>query len=122
MPLNSRKNNSPLYYSISDVAKMLDLKPYVLRYWETEFRELRPMKKKSGSRAYRKKDIDLLVLIKRLLYTEGYTIAGARKRLKVLLKSGSDQLALELNDDRKKQILREIKQEIRKIADVLREE
>lgn len=71
------------YFKIGEVAKLLDLQPYVLRYWETEFDSLDPEKTRSGQRAYRREDIELLVLIKTLLYDEMYTIAGARKQLKL---------------------------------------
>lgn len=70
------------YYSISDVADETELKPYVLRFWEKEFPMLRPKKNRAGNRTYQRKDIDLLMRIKHLLYAEGYTIEGARQRLK----------------------------------------
>ena len=70
------------YYSISDVAEEVELKPYVLRFWEKEFPMLRPKKNRAGIRTYQRKDIDLVVRIKHLLYSEGYTIEGARTRLK----------------------------------------
>ena len=73
-----------LYYSIADVSKVTGLKQYVLRYWETEFRELRPAKNRAGNRIYRKNDIRLVFLIKRLLYQEKYTIEGARQKLQKL--------------------------------------
>ena len=71
-----------LYYSISDVSKMTELKQYVLRYWETEFTQLRPQKNRAGNRTYRQKDIDVVYKIKDLLYTQKFTIEGARKQLK----------------------------------------
>jgi DNA-binding transcriptional MerR regulator len=71
-----------LYYSISEVAEMTSVKPHVLRYWESEFPELRPKKNRAGNRSYRDKDIRTVMTIKNLLYEEGYTIAGARNRLK----------------------------------------
>jgi len=70
-----------LYYSITEVAEITNLKPHVLRYWETEFKNLRPKKNRAGNRAYRMSDIKLIEEIKRLLYEEGYTIAGAKKKL-----------------------------------------
>jgi DNA-binding transcriptional MerR regulator len=70
------------YYSISEVAKELELEAHVLRFWEGEFGSLRPKKNRSGNRAYQKKDIELLEKIKHLLYEELYTIDGARKKLK----------------------------------------
>jgi len=68
-----------LYYSISEVAELTGVKPHVLRYWETEFPTLRPKKSRSGNRSYRARDIDEVLAIKKLLYDEGFRIAGARK-------------------------------------------
>ena len=76
-----------LYYSIGEVSKMVGLKAYVLRYWETEFKQLSPPKNRAGNRTYRQKDIDLIFKIKELLYNKKYTIEGARS----LLSSKSDQ-------------------------------
>ena len=67
-----------LYYSIGEVSKIVDLKSYVLRYWETEFKQLNPPKNRAGNRTYRQKDIDLIIKIKDLLYNKKYTIDGAR--------------------------------------------
>ena len=67
-----------LYYSIGEVSKIVDLKSYVLRYWETEFKQLNPPKNRAGNRTYRQKDIDLIIKIKDLLYNNKYTIDGAR--------------------------------------------
>ena len=71
-----------LYFRIGEVAKILGVKPYVLRYWETEFSVLKPGKTPSRHRLYRKRDVETLLEIKRLLYEEGFTIAGAKKRLR----------------------------------------
>lgn len=73
-----------LYYRIGEVAKITDVKPHVLRYWETEFRWMAPPKSRSKQRLYRRKDIEMIVAIKRLLYEERYTIAGARQQLREL--------------------------------------
>ena len=70
-----------LYYSIGEVSKMVELKSYVLRYWETEFKQLSPPKNRAGNRTYRKTDIDLIIKIKDLLYNKKYTIEGARTML-----------------------------------------
>lgn len=69
-----------LFYKIGEVSKIADVEPYVLRYWETEFSFLKPRKNKSGQRVYVKKDLELVLQIKRLLYEERYTIEGVRKR------------------------------------------
>ena len=70
-----------LFYKIGEVSRIVGVEPYVLRYWETEFSFLKPRKNKSGQRVYIKKDVELLLAIKRLLYQERYTIEGVRKRL-----------------------------------------
>jgi DNA-binding transcriptional MerR regulator len=70
-----------VYYSISEVCTKTGLEPHVLRYWETEFAQLRPKKNRAGNRAYRVKDIDVVRYIKHLLYQEQYTIPGAKKKL-----------------------------------------
>ena len=70
------------FYRIGEVSRMTDLKPFVLRYWETEFPMLEPVKSASGHRLYRAADVDMVLKIKRLLYDEGFTIAGARRHLR----------------------------------------
>src|SRR3989442_8247571 len=69
-------------YRIGEVSRLADLKPFVLRYWETEFPMLEPVKSSSGHRLYRQDDVDMVFRIKRLLYDEGFTIAGARRHLR----------------------------------------
>ena len=69
-----------LFYKIGEVGKITGVEPYVLRYWETEFHFLRPRKNKAGQRAYVKKDLELIMQIKKMLYQERYTIEGVRKR------------------------------------------
>src|SRR5262245_27592534 len=68
-------------YKISEVCQITETQPYVLRFWESEFPQLAPRKSRSGQRLYRQKDVELVLQIKRLLYEEGFTIAGARQRL-----------------------------------------
>ena len=70
-----------LYFRIGDVSQLCGLEAYVLRYWETEFPQLKPNKGGTGQRLYRKRDVEMVLEIKRLLYTEGFTIAGARRLL-----------------------------------------
>jgi DNA-binding transcriptional MerR regulator len=70
-----------IYYSITEVAEMAQVKPHVLRYWETEFPVLRPRKNRAGNRTYREKDVRLVLLIRKLLYDDGFTIKGARRQL-----------------------------------------
>jgi len=69
------------YYKIGEVCSLTDTQPYVLRFWESEFPQLAPNKSRTGQRIYRSRDVQLILEIKKLLYEEGYTIAGARKKL-----------------------------------------
>ena len=78
------KNIKKLYYSIGEVSKITDLKQYVLRYWETEFKQLKPAKNKAGNRTYKSHDVDLILKIKSLLYDRKFTIKGAKQHLKSL--------------------------------------
>lgn len=88
--LRSTTGNIPnkVYFRIGDVAEIVDVKPYVLRYWETEFAMIHPTKSSSGQRVYRRADVETLLLIKHLLYTQRYSIEGARKKVRDLRKSG----------------------------------
>ena len=70
------------FYRIGEVSRLTALKPFVLRYWETEFPMLEPVKSASGHRLYRQEDVEMVLRIKRLLYDEGFTIAGARRHLR----------------------------------------
>ncbi|MFL6193184.1 MAG: MerR family transcriptional regulator [Thermoanaerobaculia bacterium] len=78
-----------LYYKIGEACKALGIQPYVLRYWETEFPALTPSKSRSGQRVYSEKELEIIRRIKELLYEEGYTIAGAKKKLETELASGA---------------------------------
>src|SRR6185436_3867857 len=78
-----------LYFKIGEVAKIVGVKPYVLRYWETEFPAIRPGKTRSKHRLYRRRDVEALLEIKRLLHNERYTIEGAKRRLKTPSKSAA---------------------------------
>lgn len=69
------------FYSIGEVCSLTDLKPHVLRYWESQFKLLNPAKNRSGNRVYARREVDLILLVKHLLYTEKYTIDGARQKL-----------------------------------------
>ncbi len=76
------------YFSIGEVCELTGLKPHVLRYWETQFRELNPSKNRAGNRVYRAREIKIVELVKHLLYDEKYTIDGARGRLEKLREQG----------------------------------
>lgn len=78
------------YYSIGEVCDITGLKPHVLRYWETQFRGLQPVKNRAGNRAYRRREIEMIQLVKTLLYDRKYTIEGARQRLDEMKKSGEE--------------------------------
>ncbi len=69
------------FFSIGEVCELTDLKPHVLRYWEGQFRFLHPAKNRSGNRVYSRREVELILLVKHLLYTEKYTIEGARQKL-----------------------------------------
>lgn len=77
----ARLEEGKLYYSISEVCRMTGLEPHVLRYWETEFSQMRPRKNRAGNRAYRLKEIQYIQYIRHLLHEEKYTLQGAKKRL-----------------------------------------
>ena len=83
-----QKVSKQLYYKIGEACKLLDIQPYVLRYWETEFPDLSPSKSRSGQRVYSEKELALIRRIKELLYNEGFTIAGAKKRLEAEIEGG----------------------------------
>ena len=71
-----------LYYRIGEVSDIVGVEPHVLRYWETEFRSIRPQKSRKGQRIYSRRDVEKLITVKDLLYSHGFTIAGARKKLR----------------------------------------
>jgi DNA-binding transcriptional MerR regulator len=76
------------FFSIGDVCTLTDLKPHVLRYWESQFKFLHPAKNRSGNRVYQRREIELIMLVKQLLYTEKYTIDGARQKIDEYKKNG----------------------------------
>jgi DNA-binding transcriptional MerR regulator len=106
------------FYSIKEVSEMLNLKPYILRYWEKEFAILKPKRNRVGRRYYSKKDVDITRLIKTILYDQGFTIAGAKKKL-VTLSEEPEQLSLPLQNRSK--LLREIKEELKKIRILMKD-
>ena len=105
------------YYSIGEVCDLTGLKPHVLRYWETQFDVLSPTKNRAGNRVFRPKEIELILLVKHLLYEQKYTIEGANKRLQEMRKSG------ELEEGRhallEPQFLSAIRAELEELRDVL---
>ena len=109
-----------LYYSIGEVSKITELKQYVLRYWETEFKQLSPVKNKAGNRTYRQKDIDMILKIKDLLYNQKFTIDVARHVLSMPSNAepeqSSEQVLVDSNDIDIK-ILHKIRTELKSILD-----
>ena len=108
-----------IYFKIGEVSEIVGVEPYVLRYWETEFEVLKPSKAPSRHRLYKKRDVQLLLDIKRLLYTEGFTIEGARKKLKESKKEEKDQLKLPLSEQRYRNALVKIKRELQSLRKLL---
>lgn len=78
------------YYSIGEVCDITGLKPHVLRYWETQFKGLQPVKNRAGNRAYRRREIEMVQLVKKLLYEKKFTIEGARRRLDEMRRGSAD--------------------------------
>ena len=76
------------FFSIGEVCELTDLKPHVLRYWESQFKFLNPAKNRSGNRVYQRREVELILLVKQLLYTEKYTIEGARQKVDEHRKGG----------------------------------
>lgn len=112
-----------LYYSISEVSKITGLKQYVLRYWESEFSQLKPPKNRAGNRTYRQKDIDLIQQIKSLLYKEKFTIDGARKQLETSSsteKSDLTEVSEKVNPINS-EILDQLKRELKDILRIIKE-
>jgi len=116
-----------LYYTISEVSELTQVKPHVLRYWEGEFPSLRPRKGRGGSRRYRRADIEQILVIRELLYEHGFRIAGARKHLDELKRKKSapeettHQMLMGFAEmDRKDQVAH-LRQELEEIRDLLRQ-
>src|SRR3990170_4807257 len=104
-----------IYFKIGEVSEIVGVEPYVLRYWETEFELLKPAKAPSKHRLYKKRDVELLLEIKRLLYTEGFTIEGARKKLKEAKKEERQQLRLPLSESAYRNALIKIKKDLQSL-------
>jgi DNA-binding transcriptional MerR regulator len=108
-----------IYFKIGEVSEIVGVEPYVLRYWETEFDLLKPSKAPSKHRLYKKRDVELLLDIKRLLYTEGFTIDGARKKLKETKKEEKDQLKLPLSEQKYRSALVKIRKDLESLRKLL---
>jgi len=118
-------------YKIGEVCRIADVQPYVLRYWETEFAALAPNKSGGGQRLYTQREIDIILRIKQLLYSEGFTIAGAKKKLEAEQASPEPVAAVSapppaevprtVRDDKARVALADVKRELTAILDLLGE-
>ena len=108
-----------LYFKIGEVAAIVGVQAYVLRYWESEFSVIRPSKTRSKHRLYRRRDVETLLQIKRLLHDERFTIEGARRRLKTLQKEERHQTELPLGDRAYRTILTQLRKEIESLHRML---
>ena len=107
-----------LYFRIGEVASLCHLPAYVLRFWESEFPQLKPVKSSTGQRMYRKRDVESVLRIKQLLYDQGFTISGARQHLRSETKTDKTQSAIPFPSQGTQEILH-IRQGLREILDLL---
>jgi len=107
-----------LYFRIGEVATLCHLPAYVLRFWESEFPQLRPVKSSTGQRMYRKRDVESVMRIKQLLYEQGFTISGARQQLRAEVKSDKTQTAIPFPTQAVPEI-QHIRQGLREILELL---
>ena len=109
-------------YKIGEVCKLADVQPYVLRYWETEFPQLAPNKSGGGQRLYTRREIDTILRIKELLYREGFTIAGAKKKLETEgAPPPAPEGAPEARTTPSNDVLANVKKELRELLQLLKE-
>lgn len=108
-----------LYFRIGEVAKLCRLPAYVLRFWETEFPQLKPVKSNTGQRMYRQRDVENVLRIKKLLYDEGFTIAGARQHLKAEAKPSKLQAGLPFPAEHRQAGLKKVRQGLQEILQIL---
>jgi DNA-binding transcriptional MerR regulator len=109
-----------LYFRIGEVAKLCKLPAYVLRFWETEFPQLKPVKGSTGQRMYRQRDVENVLRIKKLLYEEGFTIAGARQHLKSETKPAAKQTGLPFPKSGRNEGLKKVRQGLQEILVILK--
>lgn len=113
-------NEKKLFYTIGEISKLTQVEPYVLRYWESEFDLLHPLKGKNGQRIFKEKDLEAILEIKELLYDQGYTIAGAKKKFKENKKNIESQKELfSISDIEYKKFLLKLKKELEELNDLL---
>lgn len=109
------RKDQKLYYSIGEVGDLIAVKPHVLRYWETQFPMLKPKKNRAGNRTYTVREIKFLLTIKSLLYEKGYTIPGARQRLREASNNPDvliEQLAIPFADPSSRKVLISLKEDL----------
>lgn len=111
-----------LYYSISEVSDLVGVKPHVLRYWETQFKMLRPKKGRGGARMYRKRDVETLFEIKQLLYDQRFTIAGARRRILDGKSEEREQIELPFSKLDREEMVRALRKDMEGLLTLLRDE
>ena len=109
-----------LYFKIGEVSEVTGVEPYVLRYWESEFRIVSPERSRSRQRLYTRKDVELILEIKRLLYEERYTIEGAKKRLLGRQKAPPQQLSIGFQEELYRSTLKEVREELKAVRKLLR--
>jgi DNA-binding transcriptional MerR regulator len=126
MAKTGRKVPNKLFFKIGEVCEITDTQPYVLRYWESEFPALAPAKNSSGQRIYRRRDIETVLRIKELLYQEGFTIAGAKKRLETELGGKGDTPGSQAAaaaavpvDEKSRLALKQVREQLREILTLL---
>ena len=105
------------FFSIGEVCTLTDLKPHVLRYWEGQFRFLSPAKNRSGNRVYKSREVELILLVKHLLYTEKYTLEGARQRVEQFRRTG--ELRNEAARAASRQTVRELHDALTQVVETL---
>ena len=105
------------FFSIGEVCQLTDLKPHVLRYWESQFRFLNPAKNRSGNRVYKAREVELIMLVKHLLYTEKFTIDGARQRLDQYRRTGELRTAARRAVEA--ELITELRVAVEEVVDVL---
>lgn len=108
-----------LYFKIGEVASITRVKPYILRYWESEFKIISPRKSQAKQRVYTRKDLDLILDIKRLLYKDKYTLEGAKKQIKIIQAEKAKQLNFGFPDEKYISALKNIKKELASIKKIL---
>ena len=111
-----------LYYSISEVSDLVGVKPHVLRYWETQFKMLRPKKGRGGARMYRKRDVEILFEIKQLLYDQRFTIAGARRRILDGRNEEKEQIEFPFSKLDREETLRALRKDMEGLLNLLSKE